>query len=65
MGEPAECRAAVELLRDHPDWRDHPFLTSPGVVDIAVGELELAELFAFSDRHFLAGVLEKAAREVL
>lgn len=65
VGEPAECRAAVELLRDHPDWRDHPFLTSPGVVDVAVGELELAELFAFSDRHFLGGVLEKAAREVL
>jgi hypothetical protein len=35
------------------------------VADVVVGEDELAELFAFSDRHFLGGALEKAAREVL
>jgi hypothetical protein len=65
VGEPSECRAAVVLLRDHPDWAEHPFLQSPGVADVEVDESALAELFTFSDRHLLGGALEKAAREVL
>ena len=65
VGEPEETRAAVALLRDHPDWRDLELLSRPEVAVIEVDEAELARLFSFSDRHFLTGSLEKAAREVL
>lgn len=65
VGEPAETRAALTLLRAHPDWHDHPLLGRPEVAGIEVDEAELARLFTFSEEHFLSGALEKAARAVL
>ncbi|MDR1428160.1 MAG: hypothetical protein LBJ08_10475, partial [Bifidobacteriaceae bacterium] len=34
VGEAVECRVALDLLREHPDWRDHPFLADPAVEPI-------------------------------
>ena len=65
VGEPDECRAALGLLRSHPDWRDHEILRRPELAGITVDDAALDRLFSFSDRHFLTGLLEKAAREVL
>jgi hypothetical protein len=65
VGEPSECRAAYTLLRSHPDWADHPFVTDPEIREAVVSPAEVEALFSFSDQHFLTGSLEKAAREVL
>lgn len=65
VGEPLECRAALALLRRHPDWAEHPTLARPELRDVDVSEEEMAEVFSFSERHFLSGSLEKAARAVL
>lgn len=65
VGEPSECRAAYTLLQEHPDWSSHPFVTDPSLRQAVVSAAEVAELFTFSDQHFLTGALEKAAREVL
>ncbi|GAB3782320.1 UDP-N-acetyl-alpha-D-muramoyl-L-alanyl-L-glutamat e epimerase [Nocardioides pacificus] len=65
VGEPLECRAALTLLREHPEWRDHPTLALPELRDVTVSEAEMAEVFSFSTHHFLSGELEKAARAVL
>lgn len=65
VGEPSECRAAYTLLGRHPDWAGHPFLSDPELAVAVVPDAEVEALFGFSDAHFLTGVLEKAAREVL
>jgi hypothetical protein len=65
VGEPTECRAAYTLLQTHPDWSTHPFVTDPALRSAVVSDAEVEALFSFSDQHFLTGVLEKAAREVL
>ncbi|MGZ4454913.1 MAG: hypothetical protein ACXVWV_02930 [Nocardioides sp.] len=65
VGEPDECRAAFGLLRRHPDWAGDPLLARPDLAGVDVDDAELARLFTFSERHFLTGILEKAARAVL
>ncbi|MGL5825976.1 MAG: hypothetical protein ACRCYU_14370 [Nocardioides sp.] len=65
VGEPDECRVALELLREHPDWREHPFLSRPEVSAYRATDREAEDVFAFREgEHFLNPLLEAAAREV-
>lgn len=65
VGEPDECKVAIDLLRAHQDWQDHPFLANPVIAGIVVSESQVAEVFAFNDgEHFLSNGLEAVAREV-
>lgn len=65
VGEPDECRAALTLLSQHPDWAGHPFLDLPEVADCFLDPAAVEATFAFSDDHLLPPTYEKAAREVL
>ncbi|WP_127480390.1 hypothetical protein [Nocardioides pantholopis] len=65
VGEPEECQVAVELLRRHPEWKDHPFLAAPGVAELVVPAAQEEAAFDFSPEHCLSDVLEQAARAVL
>ncbi|MFC6321339.1 hypothetical protein ACFP3Q_14455 [Nocardioides sp. GCM10027113] len=65
VGEPDECRVALDLLRVHDEWKDHPFLSNPQVAALAVGASEHADVFLFrEDEHFLSPTLEAVARAV-
>lgn len=65
VGEPDECRVALTLLRDHPDWASHPFLASPELGEAVADEAEIAAVFAFhGGEHFLSPRLEAVARAV-
>ncbi|MFT4299978.1 MAG: hypothetical protein QM597_10120 [Aeromicrobium sp.] len=65
VGEPAECRVALGLLREHPGWRDHPFLALPQIAAVPVDPAEREEAFAFREHeHFLTPSLEAVARAV-
>ncbi|WP_370287759.1 hypothetical protein [Nocardioides sp.] len=63
VGEPDECRVALQLLRSHPDWRDHPILGDPAVAAITATEADAAAAFAFrGDEHVLPADLEAVVR---
>jgi len=64
VGEPDECRVALALLREHPDWRDHPFLNAPEVAALAASDADRDRVFAFRDEHLLAPDLEAVARAI-
>lgn len=65
VGEPDECRVAVSLLREHPDWKEHPFLNTFEVTSLAASAAEQATVFAFrEDEHCLPAELEAVARAV-
>ncbi|MDN4162823.1 hypothetical protein [Nocardioides abyssi] len=65
VGEPDECRVALELLREHPDWRDHPFLAHPEVAAVTATPAEREAVFAFREgEHLLPPALEPVARAV-
>ncbi len=65
VGEPQECRVAVSLLREHPDWRDHPFLVKSEIAAIAVNSADVLAVFEFHEHeHFLSPRLEALVREV-
>ena len=65
VGEPDECRVALALLRAHPDWAAHPFLTRPEIAGIVATPADEAAVFAFRDRqHHLSPRLEAIARAV-
>lgn len=65
VGEPDECRVALSLLREHPDWRDHPFLNRPEVAALAAPTAQRELVFAFREgEHCLSPELEAVAREV-
>lgn len=65
VGEPDECAVALGLLREHPQWSDHPFLAQPDVAGLAVALDDHEEVFAFREHeHFLSPRLEAAVREV-
>lgn len=65
VGEPDECRVALELLREHADWCDHPFLAHPEVVAITATPAEREAVFAFREgEHLLPPALEPVARAV-
>ncbi|WP_166140448.1 hypothetical protein [Nocardioides ochotonae] len=65
VGEPEECQVAVELLRRHPEWKDHPFLALPGVAEVTVTPEQEEAAFSFAPQHALSPALEQAARAVL
>ena len=64
VGEPEECRVALALLREHPDWRDHPFLNAPEVAALAASDADRDRVFAFRAEHLLAPDLEAVARAI-
>lgn len=65
VGEPDECRVALDLLRAHPDWKGHAFFELAPVAAIAADAAEHAAVFAFrEDEHFLPPELESVARAV-
>ncbi|MDN4174369.1 hypothetical protein QWY28_15505 [Nocardioides sp. SOB77] len=65
VGEPDECRVAVSLLREHPDWRDHPFLARPELAGVTATAAERDRVFAFREgEHLLPPALETVARAV-
>lgn len=65
VGEPDECRVALDLLRGHDEWQDHPFLSDPRVLALAAGAAEHTSVFAFREaEHFLTSELEAVARAV-
>lgn len=64
VGEPDECRVALQLLRTHPDWADHPFLALPQIVPITATAAEQAQVFAFRPDHCLAEPLLGIAHEI-
>lgn len=65
VGEPDECRVALALLREHPEWVDHPFLAQPSLTALVATEQERHDAFAFREgEHCLPPSLEALAREV-
>ncbi|MDO5082352.1 MAG: hypothetical protein Q4D89_02985 [Arachnia propionica] len=65
VGEPDECRVALTLLREHPDWAGHPALTAPGLAGVAASQVELERVFAWqSDEHCLPERFEEVVRAV-
>ena len=65
VGEPDECRVALTLLREHPEWADHPALDAPGLAGVTASAAELERVFAWqSDEHCLPDGLEEVARAI-
>ena len=65
VGEPDECRVALELLRKHADWADHPFLAQTGLEAYRSSDADIDAVFAFREEgHFLTPLLEATARAV-
>lgn len=65
VGEPDECRVALDLLRMHPDWKGHVFFDVPAVAAVAADAGEHAAVFDFREsEHFLPPELESVARAV-
>lgn len=65
VGEPDECRVALTLLREHPDWQDHPVLQGPDLHHLGATDAERDRVFAFrTDAHCLPPELEAVARAI-
>ncbi|MDO5066547.1 MAG: hypothetical protein Q4D96_04620 [Propionibacteriaceae bacterium] len=65
VGEPDECRVALALLREHPDWADHPALAAPGLAGVTASPVELERVFAWqSDEHCLPERFEEVTRAI-
>lgn len=64
VGEPSECRVAVTLLSDHPDWSAHPFLADPQVRATFVGELDITDAFRFRGDNHVPPTLEERMRAI-
>lgn len=65
VGEPDECRVALDMLRDRDDWAGHPFLARPEVRAVSSTDAECDSVFAWrGSEHFLAPELEAVAREI-
>ncbi len=65
VGEPDECRVALSLLKEHPDWKDHPFVHAPEVASLFASAVERESVFAFREgEHCLPPQLEAVARAV-
>lgn len=65
VGEPDECRVAVDLLRRHDDWAAHPFLARTEIAALTASDAERDGVFAWrGDEHFLSPALEAVAREI-
>jgi UDP-N-acetyl-alpha-D-muramoyl-L-alanyl-L-glutamate epimerase len=65
VGEPDECRVALDLLRSRSDWAGHRFFEVPEVTRFSATALEKEAVFAFNDDcHLLEADLESVARAV-
>jgi hypothetical protein len=65
VGEAAECRVALDLLRAHPDWQDHAFLARPELRDVHASPAEQQAVFTFREHeHCLPKALEAVARAI-
>lgn len=65
VGEPDECRVALDMLRDRDDWAGHPFFSRPQVQAVTSTAAERDSVFAWrGSEHFLSAELEAVAREI-
>lgn len=65
VGEPDECRVALALLRERPEWQGHPFLARPEIAALDATALERDAVFAWRDEaHFLTPKLEDVVRAI-
>lgn len=65
VGEPDECRVALELIRERDDWDGHPFLQDPAVQAVGASAVERESVFAWRENeHFLSTRLEEVARAI-
>jgi len=65
VGEPDECRVALDLVRNRDDWAGHPFFERPEVAAVRATDAERESVFAWrGSEHFLPGELEAVAREI-
>lgn len=65
VGEPDECRVALEMIRERSDWAGHPFLDDADVRAVTATDAERESVFAWRDgEHHLSGELEEVARAI-
>ena len=65
VGEPDECRVALEMMRERDEWAGHPFLQDPDVRAVTATEWERESVFAWRDsEHHLSAQLEEVARAI-
>ncbi|MCL8024890.1 hypothetical protein [Nocardioides bruguierae] len=65
VGEPDECRVALSLVTEKPDWAGHPFLAEPEVVALHAAPGDAEAVLAFREgEHALTPDLEDVARAV-
>jgi len=65
VGEPDECRVALELIRERGDWAGHPFLEDPAIRAVGASDAERVSVFAWRNgEHYLSGELEEVARAI-
>ena len=65
VGEPDECRVALDLVRGRDDWAGHPFFARPEVAAVTATDAEHESVFAWrGSEHFLSDELEAVAREI-
>lgn len=65
VGEPSECRVALDLIRESPAWAEHPFFDLPEIKRTHATASDHEFAFAWRTEHLLDGDLEKAARAIL
>jgi hypothetical protein len=65
VGEPDECRVALEMIRDRADWAGHPFLEDPLVRAVEATDAERESVFGWrGGEHHLSAELEEVARAI-
>ena len=65
VGEPDECRVALDIIREHTDWQGHPFLALDEISAIHAAPGDRERVFAFKEgAHCLDPDLEAVARAV-
>jgi len=65
VGEPDECRVALEMIRDRDDWAGHPFLDDEAVRAVHATAAERESVFAWrGGEHHLSAELEGVARAI-
>lgn len=65
VGEPDECRVALGLLAEHPDWKDHAFLARDEIANAVGSAPDRDAVFTFDEsEHFLPESLAAVVREL-
>lgn len=64
VGEVEECQVAWHLVRESPEWKDHPFVVDNfgGRLTSAPSDEQVADGFAFGGEHFLPDHLVEVVR---